>query len=191
MALQKCYECKKKVSTAAANCPNCGAPVIIQPKAKPYGCLTLIVLIFIAIFLANHYEKERWNSLTPEEQKQEIKQKAQEEKIRLQKEKQEAKRKAQKDFKTRCDKNDRLAFVMVQNAVRSRLKSPSSAEFPVLESKTVEYKVKGSTDCYYTVRGVVDAQNSFGAMLRRTFMAQITYFYKTGAWRVTSVEVGY
>lgn len=40
MALIKCKECEKEVSTKAEKCPNCGAPV----KKKGIGCLGFSVL---------------------------------------------------------------------------------------------------------------------------------------------------
>jgi hypothetical protein len=49
MALQDCHECKKKVSTEAVACPNCGAPVIIQPETENPGCLKPIFVIFLIL----------------------------------------------------------------------------------------------------------------------------------------------
>jgi len=44
MALIKCKECGKEISSAAAACPNCGKPVIkTTPAAK--GCLSVIVVV--------------------------------------------------------------------------------------------------------------------------------------------------
>lgn len=44
MALIKCKECGKEISSAAAACPNCGKPVVkTTPAAK--GCLSVIVIV--------------------------------------------------------------------------------------------------------------------------------------------------
>ena len=44
MALIKCKECGKEISSAAAACPNCGKPVVkTTPAAK--GCLSVIVVV--------------------------------------------------------------------------------------------------------------------------------------------------
>lgn len=44
MALIKCKECGKEISSAAAACPNCGKPVAkTTPAAK--GCLSVIVVL--------------------------------------------------------------------------------------------------------------------------------------------------
>ena len=50
MALQKCHECGKKVSTEAERCPNCGAPVILKKKEgwQP-GCFGYIAIIFLGL----------------------------------------------------------------------------------------------------------------------------------------------
>jgi hypothetical protein len=47
MAMMKCRECSTDVSTKAANCPKCGAPV----KAKSAGCLGTAVVIIGAVFV--------------------------------------------------------------------------------------------------------------------------------------------
>jgi hypothetical protein len=45
MALVKCRECGKDVSSTAAACPHCGAPR--KPAAKQYGCGTAIVVVVV------------------------------------------------------------------------------------------------------------------------------------------------
>ena len=53
MALGKCKECDTEVSTAAKICPKCGVdkPVPANPKEVMVGCLSIIGVIAIAIFL--------------------------------------------------------------------------------------------------------------------------------------------
>ena len=55
--------------------------------------------------------------------------------------------------------------VVAQNAVKDRLKAPSTAKFDLEKIKTV--KSKNGT---VLITGVVDAQNGFGAQIRTTFM---------------------
>ena len=43
MALQKCRECGKEISTQAASCPQCGAP------KKKSGCLNQIALLMLLL----------------------------------------------------------------------------------------------------------------------------------------------
>lgn len=47
MALTKCSECGKEVSTKADKCPNCGAPV----KKKTSGCALIVAVLFGVILL--------------------------------------------------------------------------------------------------------------------------------------------
>ena len=65
MALKKCKECGKEVSSKAANCPSCGVP--IQRKR---GCLSTIALIFVALFvvgiIASLLNSPSGTSTTPE-----------------------------------------------------------------------------------------------------------------------------
>ncbi|MGD9733588.1 MAG: zinc ribbon domain-containing protein [Desulfamplus sp.] len=49
MALQKCKECGKEVSTKADSCPNCGAKV-----KKQIGCLQSIFWIFLVLLIISY-----------------------------------------------------------------------------------------------------------------------------------------
>jgi hypothetical protein len=48
MALQKCKECGKEISSDAKTCPQCGKP---QPKRSPWGC-AIIAVIFLFIMIS-------------------------------------------------------------------------------------------------------------------------------------------
>lgn len=63
-------------------------------------------------------------------------------------------------------KNQIMAKIMARNFVKDVLKSPASAEF---ENEKVWY-LKDST---FMVKGTVDSQNSFGAMLRSYFECKV------------------
>ena len=56
--------------------------------------------------------------------------------------------------------------VVTERIVRDKLKSPSTASFP----KHFDAEKKNGK---WTVVGVVDAQNSYGAMLRQNFLVEI------------------
>jgi hypothetical protein len=66
------------------------------------------------------------------------------------------------------DRNDGMAKVMCENFVEEQLKAPSSADF----SGVFDTTVTGSGNDY-TVVGYVDAQNSFGAVLRSNYTCEI------------------
>jgi hypothetical protein len=59
-----------------------------------------------------------------------------------------------------------------------RLKSPASAEFGPTEVSTM---------APYTVTGVVDAQNSFGATLRSSYTCVVSV--SDGQWRLVSLDI--
>lgn len=67
-----------------------------------------------------------------------------------------------------CGAEDRRidAKVFAQDAVSRQLISPSSAKFPFV---SVEDCVTDLGDDRFRVTGDVDAQNAFGAMLRKSF----------------------
>ncbi len=70
---------------------------------------------------------------------------------------------------------DRGTFAyLAQQHVLTGLKAPSTAEFPSLVWNSDEWSVSRDHDVI-TVRSWVDAQNSFGAMIRSTFVAQYNY----------------
>ncbi|MFH2120927.1 MAG: hypothetical protein ABIJ25_11105 [Pseudomonadota bacterium] len=56
MALQKCHDCGKDVSSEAKSCPNCGAitrRIEIKPRQhnKPNGCLIIVGILFAFVML--------------------------------------------------------------------------------------------------------------------------------------------
>lgn len=77
------------------------------------------------------------------------------------------------------------AYTACQGFVRDRLKAPSTADFPWVKSSDV---TESLGDGRYRVRSYVDAQNSFGAMIRNSY--DCTVRYRSGAWTAESVLVG-
>lgn len=56
MALKKCKECGKEVSTKAKECPSCGAPV---KSSSSVGCLTIIAIIFIIGMIGSLFDNDK------------------------------------------------------------------------------------------------------------------------------------
>jgi len=79
------------------------------------------------------------------------------------------------------------AWRYCQDAVRARLKAPSTARFPGREAVD-GLVVKGSDGTVaYQVVSYVDAQNSFGAMIRTQFEC-VARKLPDGRWEVSSVS---
>lgn len=77
------------------------------------------------------------------------------------------------------------AFVACTDFIRQRLKAPKTAEFPsVTEATTMGV----GSDKYHVV-SYVDAQNSFGAMIRQSTDCTVQWL-PTGQWKLVSVKVG-
>ena len=83
-------------------------------------------------------------------------------------------------------KNATLAYAMQQDAVRTQLRAPSTAEFPW--SSDPQVAIRFGADCTFHISGYVDAQNAFGAMLRARYVSAIRLFPESGRWQVRSVQ---
>lgn len=79
------------------------------------------------------------------------------------------------------------AYVMANEFVLQRLKAPSTAQFPTMRSSGVSISHQGS--CTHIVSGYVDAQNSFGAMLRTTYTATLQYQRERNSWRLLNIDI--
>lgn len=65
------------------------------------------------------------------------------------------------------------AFVIAENAVKEKLKSPSTAQFCTTTEATI-----GRNGNTWTVEGWVDAQNGYGATVRANFVVTFTFASK-------------
>lgn len=63
------------------------------------------------------------------------------------------------------------AFVMSQTFVKTLLKSPSTAKFPLITSAEIIPYGNGR----FKITSYVDAQNSFGAMIRNNYTCTVKY----------------
>ncbi len=63
MALKKCKECGKEVSSKAKTCPHCGAPVKHSDAAK--GCLALVVLLCMCLWFGSCSREQKQDTPQP------------------------------------------------------------------------------------------------------------------------------
>lgn len=92
----------------------------------------------------------------------------------------------EREAQRRCESPD-AAYQMAQRFVKKRLKAPSTADFPSLLSDDVTVGYLG--DCTHEVAAHVDAQNGFGAQVRRAFYAKIQNEQGTANWRLLDVSI--
>lgn len=83
-----------------------------------------------------------------------------------------------------CGASNGQAMATAQTFVRQRLKSPSSARFP-----SGTRGVSSTSDCRYTVRSYVDAQNGFGAELRTHYVVRMERLTSQRSWRLISIDM--
>jgi len=76
------------------------------------------------------------------------------------------------------------AFVMSQTFVEKQLKAPATAKFPLYS----ESKVTDLGDGKYKVDSYVDAQNSFGAMIRTNYTCTLKYV-GDDKWQAEEVQL--
>jgi hypothetical protein len=85
------------------------------------------------------------------------------------------------------------AFSYCKDEVKKRLKSPSTSSFaPMAESLVESFKPitlsSGKIKTKYLVNGYVDSQNSFGAMLRKTYTCTTTGNNR-GKWIIDNISI--
>lgn len=84
----------------------------------------------------------------------------------------------------RCESSN-SAYYMSQEFIKKMLKSPSSAKFPNYYSDSgIEVTYLG--ECKHKVSAYVDAQNSFGAMIRSQYTITIQNKKYTQDWAYIS-----
>lgn len=171
MALIKCKECGKEISTDAKSCPSCGKKK--TSRATMIVLSIFIVGVVIAIFsgVINTYteekahmaERERLALLTPEQRK------AEDDKKRIEAQKQDE------------IKNKEYARFACQEFIKKGLKNPNDVEF--LDS----YTAKQISPTVYRIDLDVRARNSFNALILSNFNCSVGHT-KDGNWVLLSLK---
>jgi len=87
-------------------------------------------------------------------------------------------------WKTRDNSID--AYVMMQDFVKRRLVSPSSAKFPYTNDKDITIEKDGYE---YVIFGYVDSQNVFGAMVRNYYSGVVKQIDDIN-WELVTLDIG-
>lgn len=80
--------------------------------------------------------------------------------------------------------NHKNAFYISQEFVKNHLNSPSTAEFPSWYDQTSNVIQKPGSFTQYTINSYVDAQNTFGAMIREYYVCEVEYIKARDTWRL-------
>ncbi|GLP98708.1 hypothetical protein GCM10007891_05620 [Methylophaga thalassica] len=83
--------------------------------------------------------------------------------------------------------SDFHAAAMAQKFVRDRLKSPSTADFVGSVGAGIQASYIG--ECTHIIVGKVDAQNSFGATVRNTYMVELKYNKADDTYSLMSLDI--
>lgn len=179
MALIKCNECGHKVSDRAKTCPNCGVEIEAKPVKKNRSKLLMVLIGVMVIIGFTQFMESR---MPPEVR---LANEQAREQRRRENAQQEARR-AQEEDEKRCTSGS-TAYVMSQQYVRQRLKSPTTATFP---GGSRDYQTQYMGDCIHRVVAYVDSQNSFGAMIRTPYYAEMQYIRNSrNKWRLLDLKI--
>jgi hypothetical protein len=72
-----------------------------------------------------------------------------------------------------AEKQRETAYAYAEVAIQNQLKSPASAQFPLPSDPTVSMRQAGPDGEIILIESYVDAQNSFGALLRQRWTARV------------------
>jgi len=157
MALGKCKECGKEVSSKAKTCPNCGVDKPVKTAIAKIGKPGLVILVLVAsyVFYVVNPPPSVTTSDTSEKQSHVS---------------------TANEICSGDGKNGRsLAYIYAQDLVKMNLRSPSTADFPFSNFQWRMHSKTADDSCIFTIKSYVDAQNAFGATVRHHYVAELKY----------------
>lgn len=161
MSLEKCRECGASVSSRAPTCPRCGAK---DPTTNPVAVYGTGLAILVAI-LAWQFLPLVWrDSDAPST----------------------AATQAQISPEPPSEHSDSRALIEARDFVKARLKAPRTAKWPGLFA--TDEKVTHLGDGTYAILSYVDAENTFGAMVRTHYVCKVRYVGE-GEWRLEELDM--
>ena len=150
--LTKCKDCGHEVSKKAKTCPSCG---VSKPAVKSVGLGKLFLLGIFGFFVYMvAFGPDTGSSYKAQPKTAE--QIAAEKRRKLE------------------SRRESYAIIIAEQEMSKRLKAPATADFSsVLDTRIAHLRGGGPND--WIVKGYVDAQNSFGAMIRNNYQVVIEF----------------
>jgi hypothetical protein len=171
MALVKCPACKADISSEAQSCPKCGHPMPRKTSRGTMGCAIFFACCLGFLLLAVLVTCMPGSDTN-------------------------GAKSARRPTPAATARQDEALLrgrlcKQAQDAVLQQLKAPATADFPACVFNANEYEIRRSVDGKQaSVIGHVDAQNSFGAKLRRRFVVMFKADAKSSTgYVVTEVAV--
>lgn len=158
MALLPCPDCGNKVSDSAAACPKCGRPISAEDRAKAKKAVGCTTAGCLTLVILGII-----GSLIGGDGDG-------------------------SSTPRQTGPSASMAYVMCQSFVKDRLKAPSSAKFPGMFEETYSDATTKLSETQFRVRSWVDAQNSFGAMIRNNYTCTVSYTGNDN-WRLDGLEM--
>jgi len=81
-----------------------------------------------------------------------------------------------------------MAYVMCREYVKQSLKAPRTAKFPGMFEETYTSATISLGGNSFRVRSWVDAENSFGALIRNNYVCKVTYTGNDN-WRLDDLQM--
>lgn len=134
-----------------------------QPKKKRRRWIWILAIIAIFFMLGKLAEYGEAN-MSPEDR-------ARIDSLRAETDSLERANQAAEAYRKEVEDSKLLLRYYTKETVKQALKAPSTAKF----CKYREFLIQTHSDSLYTIRGYVDAQNSFGAMIRNNFTVQLRW----------------
>lgn len=166
MALISCPECRKNISDSATACPHCGHPIdpklaaSLKQKAVRNSARNSAFLVGFLVFVGLVIAANKGGSGPPDNRTP------------------EEKRQAENCTSTARFTAERMARVFLER----QLKAPASAKY-------IEEKATYAGGCDFLVVGQVDAQNSFGALIRNAYVVELRYLPVEDKWQRQSLDL--
>lgn len=177
MALMRCGECGKDMSSAANSCPNCGAPNRLTAYVGLIKAIPAIGFLFAMIFFGVKCSMD--SSIEDKRRQAAAAIDAVNEEKRL------ASRTPEQMQQEKIAKDSETAVAICRQGSKQFFKNPDSVSFPQLAR---DIPVKANHDGTFVVRFLASATNSFNAKTQSTYQCKTKPVADGSNWTIISLK---